>query len=456
LIMSVRQRIAHALAASAFGQAVTIATQLLLTPLFFRQWGAGMYGEWLILSSVPSYLSMADMGIGSAAGNEMTMRAGAGDHAGAQQTYRGAHWVALGAGAIGSLIGLGLATMAVFWHTPRTTLITPADAGLIIAILSLGVGLSFQGGVISAGFRAAGRNALGITLSNVSRLLEAVTMGVLLVLGWGPLGLCAAGLAAKAIMQVVQHIWLRRICPWLHCPKVPADRTLVSRLIAPSLGFMAFPLGNALALQGPILIIGQIMGGPAVAIFSATRTLARLPNQITNVFNASVWPEMSRAHGAGDRSMLRALHRSSWGLTLLLVVSSSTALLLFGPWMAKAWLGSKTHFEPMVLTFLILVTVISAIWNASSVVLAAINEHAELGARYVLVNGLCLGLAWFLTPTFGWWGLLPTLVFAEALLLAWIMPIVMGVTHDHLGSFIQEAVAEMPLRLYQLVKRRKF
>jgi O-antigen/teichoic acid export membrane protein len=453
--MSVKQRIAHALAASAFGQAVTIATQLLLTPMFFRYWGPGLYGEWLILSSVPSYLTMADMGIGSAAGNEMTMRAGAGDHAGAQQTYRGAHWVALGAGAIGLLIGLALAAMAVHWHTPRTTLITPADAGWIIAILSLGVALSFQGGVISAGFRAAGSNALGISLSNTSRLLEALSMGVLLVVGWGPLGLCAAALGVKALMQLVQHFWLRRLCPWLHHPPVPADKTLVKRLIAPSLGFMAFPLGNALALQGPILIIGQLMGGPAVAIFSATRTLARLPIQITNVFNSSVWPEMSRAHGAGDTALLRALHRSSWGLTLLLVASSGAGLVLFGPWIATAWLGSKAHFEPLVLSFLILVTVVSAIWNASSVVLAAINEHAGMGARYVLVNALCLGLAWLLTPAFGWWGMLPALVLAEVLLLAWVMPKVMAITQDHMGAFAKQAVSEGVMRLVQILKRVK-
>jgi O-antigen/teichoic acid export membrane protein len=452
--MSVKQRIAHALAANAFGQAVTIASQLLLTPLYFRTWGAGLYGEWLILSSVPAYLTMADLGIGSAAGNEMTMRAGAGDHAGAQQTYRGAHWVAMGAGAIGLLVGLLLAAMAVVWHTPKTTLINPMDAGWIIATLSLGVGLSFQGGVISAGYRAAGRNALGISLSNTSRLLEAVSMGVMLVLGFGPLALCAVALLVKGVMQLVQHVWLQRICPWLHHPRVPADRTLVKRLIGPSLGFMAFPLGNALALQGPILIIGQFMGGPAVAIFSATRTLARLPMQITNVFNSSVWPEMSRAHGAGDTALLRTLHRGSWGVTVALITLSGTALVLMGPWVAHAWLGSKAHFEPLVLGLLVLVTMISATWNASSVVLAAINAHAGLGARYVLVNGLCLGLAWWLTPIFGWYGLLPALILAEVLLLAWIMPKVMTITKDHLATFMKSAATQGLGGLQKIFKQK--
>jgi O-antigen/teichoic acid export membrane protein len=433
--MSVQQRVTRALAANAFGQVVTIATQLLLTPLFFRTWGAGLYGEWLILSSVPAYLTMADLGIGSAAGNEMAMRAGAGDHAGAQQTYRGATWVGLMAGAGVMLVGALLALAAAHLHWPRTELIPAADAGWLITLLTLNVALGFQGGVISAGFRAAGCNALAISLSNTSRLLEGLGMGVALLMGQGPLVLCAAALVIKAVMLLVQHLWLKAQCGWLFTPRVAADRQLVRRLIAPSLGFMAFPLGNALALQAPILIIGHALGGPAVAVFSAMRTLARLPMQIANAFNASVWPEMSRAHGAGDTALLRKLHRSSWAVALPLAAGAGLGLVLLGEWIGRLWLGPKVQVDPTVLLALVVVTVLSVVWNASSVVMAAINAHARLGALYVLANGVCMGVAWWLTPTLQWWGLLPMLVLAELVLLLWVFPRVLRLTGDTVGQF---------------------
>jgi hypothetical protein len=63
--MSVRHRIYLALAAGAFGQFVTIGSQVLLTPLYFLYWGAAKYGEWLLISTIPAYLAMADFGIGS-------------------------------------------------------------------------------------------------------------------------------------------------------------------------------------------------------------------------------------------------------------------------------------------------------------------------------------------------------------------------------------------------------
>ena len=440
--MSVKQRVLHALAANAFGQVVTVLSQLLLTPLFFRYWGAGLYGEWLLLSSIPSYLTMADLGIGSAAGNEMTMRAGGADYMGAQQTFRGALWVASMAGALALGLGLLLAMLASQLHMPRTELLQAGDASSILLMLSCSVALGFWGGVVSAGFRAAGRNALGISLANGARLLEALGMASALLLDQGALALCGLALAIKAVTLAIQYFTLRRLCTWLVYPKAPADRTLARRLIAPSLAFVAFPLGNALALQGPILIIGHVLGAPAVAMFSTMRTLARLPIQIANAFNSSVWPEMSRAHGAGDAQLLRRLHRSTWCLTLVPVVVCGFGLAYLGEWIAHYWLGSGAGYKPLVLNALVLITVLSAIWNASSVVLSATNTHAGLSVRYVLANGLCMGLAWLLTPSLQWYGLLTSLLLAEVLLLVWVLPRVLRQTQDDFPAFLRGSIVD--------------
>ena len=195
--MSVKQRIVSALAASAFGQAVTVGTQLLLTPMFFAKWGASLYGEWLLLSALPAYLTMADLGIGSAAGNDMTMRAGAGDQRGAQATYRSAFRVAAVVGLLTLLVGVALALGKFSFNTPPTPHIPPQEAALVVLALAANVALSFSAGVFSAGYRCAGLNATGIIVGNSARLLEALTFAALLWLGGGPLALCAAMLGLK-------------------------------------------------------------------------------------------------------------------------------------------------------------------------------------------------------------------------------------------------------------------
>lgn len=442
--MSIQQRIMSGLAANTFGQAVTIGSQILLTPLFFKYWGAAKYGEWLILSSIPAYLSMADLGIGSAAGNEMTMRAGAGDRVGAQQTFRGAGLVFAGASVLVLLIGLLAAAYSYHSRQPGSSLIAPQEAALVMFGLSLSVLLGFGNGLVFAGFRCSEHNALGISLGNVSRLAEAVVMGALLIAQQSPVVLCFGALSAKLVTLGMQVVILRRLSPWLHHPRAPADKTLVKRLIGPSVGFMAFPLGHALALQGPILVIGAVLGSPAVAMFSAMRTLARLPVQITNIFNNSVWPEMSRAYGSGDLALLRSLHRGSWGLTLSLTLVAGLSLWLLGPWVAHLWLGPTGAYDGHVLMALIAASVISSVWTASYVVMAAINAHTRMGILFVIANAISLGSMYALAQALGWSGIFVPMLLAELVLMAWVLPQVIRTTQDSMAEFLRSAVVDGP------------
>ena len=47
--------------------------QVASLPLFLLHWDANRYGTWLMLSAVPTYLLMADVGMVATAGNRMTM-----------------------------------------------------------------------------------------------------------------------------------------------------------------------------------------------------------------------------------------------------------------------------------------------------------------------------------------------------------------------------------------------
>ena len=50
---------------------VNLAGTVVLVPLFLAHWSVGVYGEWLVLSSLANYLSTLDLGMNSAAGNAL-------------------------------------------------------------------------------------------------------------------------------------------------------------------------------------------------------------------------------------------------------------------------------------------------------------------------------------------------------------------------------------------------
>src|SRR5664280_1966554 len=66
-------RIARGLAANIGGMGVTLIIQLVSVPVFLTAWGVPTYGEWLILSAVPTYVALSDLSFSSVAGNSMVM-----------------------------------------------------------------------------------------------------------------------------------------------------------------------------------------------------------------------------------------------------------------------------------------------------------------------------------------------------------------------------------------------
>src|SRR6202012_4777809 len=79
--------------------------QLIQVPVFLHFWSTPLYGEWLIVNSIPSYLSLSNVGFGSVAGNEMTMLVARGDREGALRVFQSCWWL---------IVAVCSATMAVF------------------------------------------------------------------------------------------------------------------------------------------------------------------------------------------------------------------------------------------------------------------------------------------------------------------------------------------------------
>src|ERR1700712_5296595 len=67
--------------------------QLVQVPVFLHFWSVPLYGEWMIVNSVPAYLAFSNIGFGSVAGNEMTMMTGRGDRDGALRVFQSCWWL---------------------------------------------------------------------------------------------------------------------------------------------------------------------------------------------------------------------------------------------------------------------------------------------------------------------------------------------------------------------------
>jgi O-antigen/teichoic acid export membrane protein len=398
---SSRDRFLRGLGATSIGPLVTILAQLVSVPVFLRSWGPKLYGEWLILSAIPTYLAFSDVGFGNVAANDMTMRVASGDRDGALVTFQST-WVFI---SMTSLLVV-VCFMAGAWTMPLTRWLNLSttslgDARLILTMLCVYALLCLQADLTTSGFRCEGNYALGMLIKNMLRLVETLAVTVVVAVHTEPIQAAAAYLIIRAIGTPTMAWLMMRKSGWLHYGLRYATFDRTKSLAMPAIAYMAFPIGSALSLQGMVLVIAAVMGPLAVAIFSTMRTLTRFGFQLMEAFKNSVWPELSLAYGVQNWALARRLHRVACQAALWSSLGSALFLFFAGSRIIALWTHGRIVMDVTAFHWLLLVVVANSFWYTSSVVTVASNTHERVAAVYLAGTAASLLIARLLLPSFG-------------------------------------------------------
>ena len=404
------RRIVAGIGANSFGLAITIGTQLVSLPLFLYYWDAATYGTWLVLSAIPAYLSMADVGMVTAAGNKMTMATGNGDTAQANRVFQSAQlFMALVCSS------LALVALPIMLLAPLPGLAS-MDQRVALAALSLGVLLALFGGLTETVFRATQRYPAGTMLGNFARLAEWAGAMFGLAFGGNFAAVALGSLLARAGSVLVGMVLAARGSHGLQWGIGNADRAEIAAMVKPALSFMAFPLANALSFQGVTLVVAALFGPVTVAIFNTYRIIARVAVQICALFSHALWPEFSRLNGQGNLQLLQKLYQRSALLGLVQPALLSVCLYFAAPWLLRVWTHGAITFEASLMLLMLLYAAVAGIWHVPRVLLMATNLHTSLALWALLGGALSVVLAWLLGRATGIGGVAAAMLLGELLL----------------------------------------
>ncbi len=439
---SLKAKLLRNLGANAYGQLITVVIQLVSVPLFLHYWGVALYGEWLILSAIPAYLALSDIGFATVAANDMTMRVAKGDRQGALEVYQSI-WLFIS--GVSVLVGcvLGFVIYAIPVNVAFSiSNISPVQTQQVLIVLMVYVLVGLQGGVLSAAFRAAGRYAYGTAVGNTVRLAEWAVSVVGLLLGGGALAIATLTLVARLIGMLLLWAMLRKQEPWLYLGSQEATVQQVRNLLKPAVAFMAFPLGLAVSLQGMVLIIGMTLGSAAVVIFSAYRTLTRLLVQVITTLNQSVWPEISAAYGAHQMDLVRQLHRKGSSVTFWVALVAVGLLGLLGEWFIGVWTSHAFEQNHTLFALLLAVTFLNVLWQTSWVVLMATNQHQKITLTFIATASSALLLGSLTLPVFGVSGAGVVLLVAELPMLYLAINSALQLLNDHWPGYLKSTFSK--------------
>ena len=400
--------------ANGIGLIARMAEQLLMVPILLTAWSVPLYGEWLLISAIPVYLSLSDMGFVSAGSNELTRRSQKGVTEGVRSFYN--DYVSTFASWSSSLL---LFFTALVFFTPLDTwlgleILARQEAQIVFAFLIANVLLSKNALPIHAGLRACRKAHVGFFLRAMSSITR-IFLCALLVLSFdvGPIGVAVTTAAVRlveiCVMAIVSH--RNGLTPRWRLFRKSTTKMLPYLTIG--LEFMLLPLSEAILLQGMVIMVGTTLGVVLVAVFSTHRTLTRMALQVVQMGIAPLQAEVGLLQGEADRPILIRLVKRVGRITFWLSVLIGIALAALGHWIFATWTRGEIAFMPILFFPLLLSTVLEGIWRVPASVRFGTNKHRPLVWSYLTLSLVGIFVAYILAQNWGLEGVGYALVFID-------------------------------------------
>lgn len=387
------------------------------------------------------------------------MLASAGDIDGALGVFQSCWWlIAVICGVTGLLLAPVLYFIPV-GHLLPIHAISEIDAKWIICYLGVSVLLGQFEQLMGAAYTCVARYPYGSFLKSMISLAAFMAMMVPVVLGYGPRTTALVFAAANVLGTITLGLFVRKDLPWIRFGWRHARFSEIRRLAPPAFAFMGFPIGNAFNLQGTLMAVGYALGPVEVAVFASARTVSRVALQMVQMVNNTFWPELSLAYGAGDRELIRVLHRRACQLALMLALAVVIAMTTLGPWFLTHWTGGHVPPSRGLLSILLFGVLLYALWSTSSTLATAINQHQRLASWYVAGTGVTVVFTYVLAKYEGLYGAAASLVLSELIMNAYVLPNSLRISQDTFPAFaasmLEVPAAVQPRNLLARISRSK-
>jgi O-antigen/teichoic acid export membrane protein len=414
-------RLARGLGANGLMQMSQLFMRLAEIPLLLSFWGAQGYGEWLMITALPTALALSDGGLTKTAQRQMTMQIAGQNEEGAIATYQST-WVTLLLVSVVMLAGVVAATYFLpLAELFKFTTVNNSDLFYATVLLTIQIAIMFQCGLLRGAYTCRGNYATGELYQVLIYALSFTGMSVAIIFG-GNVTAAAAGMVIGTSAGA--------LCMWLNLisreTKIrhgmeKASLTEMKKLFFPSISNLCFPLGDAINIQGSRILIGLMLGPAFVAAFSSLRTLCRVALQPLLAISRTIEPEMAIAYGASDHQAIKTLLIKGSQVIFWLSLIACTILIAVGPSVFNLWTHGELEFNWPVFLLLTASSFAGAFWSVGIMVPCATNRHMRISKLYLGIQITGSGTLIFLIPNFGEAGAAFGLLAIEAVICTAVM-----------------------------------
>jgi O-antigen/teichoic acid export membrane protein len=415
--MSSLRRFLSASAASWARILLTVATQLLLVPLYLSHWSVEEYGCWLIVQTLVSLGSLLSTGIHNYAGYEF-LKIGDRQPRKSRRLFYSILPCLLGVSALELLVLCGLIYCGTLRHVFDSG--NSLDGRLLyqsdVALLIYSIGWLITTSTAGLAQRAVApyghfpRMSWWVVLL---ALVQSATAAVAVALGADLLQTAVWINVVTAAANVPFHWDMWRIFREQELHPVKPEWRFGLQAVARS---VALSCGNILDLsrqQGVRIFLGTLLGVTQMTEFSTTRTLSNLSMQGIGTVINPIMPELMRFLHGRDAQRTQAAIGFVWLLAVVLLSPLMVAFQWAIPAVYAEWTRGKLTYDPALFALFSAALLLFALARPPLGVLQGNNLLKVQLIISIIVSAVALGGILLVTPRFGTRGAAAALLVAE-------------------------------------------
>lgn len=370
--------------AEGYSQLTTVLIQLVVLPVMLYIWGAELYGIWILVSALPAYLSVTNLGFSQVASVDMAKKIGAGNLDEAVLINRANATLNL----IVSLAVLFLFS-AIFYIFPVNKILNldhdPSELYTTVVIQAFIVIFTMLFGVTGAAMKATGKFAAMVSATATLRLIDAIVLVAVATQTKSFIAASASLLVFRIACSLPFVVSFYRTHPRMVPYVSISDLKRVKPLFLPSLSYFSYSLSQLMTIQGAVLIAGNILGPSAVVAITAVRTLTRLGRMAAVIINHSIEPILAKLSGTGDKKDFDKHVSQQLIMITILVGVYLLGMLIIGPHFLTWWTHGKIQVDFIFFLLMTLGVALEIYWYTLQTPAIATNTHTRFAVANFLI-----------------------------------------------------------------------
>jgi O-antigen/teichoic acid export membrane protein len=392
---------------------------IVLVPLYTRFLGHRLYGEWLVITTIATYLVMANMGIDQTLVNRIAEAVARGRRSEVQTLISTAFFAYTG-------IALVMIGAFAFLAQRLSSLLIAGSGGrasLPLFVIASLYGLALPWSAYSAalrGFERVDQEQAIATCVNLGRsggLALALISGLRLV----PLALIHSG--AEVLRGLLAYA---RALPLLGHARPRLSGFCIGTLrslMQPSLGFFVLQIAGVVGFGIDNLVIGYALGPGAVTNYAVPYSLVMIPGSFFATAIAAVLPTITSNFARPNHEDLGGQFLLGMRFAMVFATISVLLLSIAGPLILHFWAGPNVFPGLTTFRWQLALLFLQVFIGPPYAVLVAGTRHYGVAALHVVESLLNLVLSLWWVHRWGLSGVIAGSVVARSLTSAWFIPL---------------------------------